>query len=377
MKQIAFLQISLTLTLGALLPGCGAKAQPDPAAGAPPPAQVEKETNGDNFKVDHPEQFPLATAGEHTATPELNVTGTVNVDVSKAVPVFSIASGRVVEIHARVGDAVKKGQLLLKVLSADISQAFSDFRQAVVDEALAKAQLNRAKILYEKGAIAQKDLEVAQVAEDKAVVLIENARARLRVLGADPKSPTAAVDIYAPASGVITEQQVTAASGTQGLASPNLFTISDLSHVWIVCDVYEDKLSFVRQGEYAEIHLNAYPDIVLKGRVSNIGAVLDPNLRTAKVRIEVPNSGILRLGMFVTATFRGQHSVARAVVPSTAILHLHDRDWVYVPKEEGQFQRLEVTGGNMLAAGMQEVTGIQPGQQVVQNALAMQATVEQ
>jgi cobalt-zinc-cadmium efflux system membrane fusion protein len=377
MKKPTLLEVSLVLALAAWLAGCGAKAQTNPEAGAPPPAEVEKETNGEAFKVDHPEQFPLATAGEHAAAPELNVTGTVNVDVSKAVPVVSLASGRITELHARVGDAVKKGQLLLKVQSADISQAFSDYRQAVVDEVLAKAQLNRSKLLFEKGAIAQKDLEVAQDVEDKAAVTVENTLAHLKVLGADPKNPTATVNIYAPASGVITDQQVTASAGTQGLASPNLMTISDLSHVWIVCDVYEDKLSFVRPGEYAEIHLNAYPGMVLKGRVSNIGAILDPNIRTAKVRLEVPNPGILRLGMFVTARFHGQQTVAKAVVPSSAILHLHDRDWVYVPANGPQFQRVEVVAGNMVAGSTQEVTGIKPGQQVVQNALALQATVEQ
>jgi len=368
--------MTLSLAISALLAGCGAKAHADPAAGAPPPAQVERQTNGDTFSVDDPDKFPLVTAGEHDAAPELNVTGTVNVDVSRAVPVVSLASGRITEIHARVGDAVKKGQLLLKVQSADISQAFSDYRQAVVDEALAKAQLNRSTLLYQKGAVAQKDLEVAQDVEDKALVTVENTLARLKVLGAEPKSPTAAVSIYAPASGIVTDQQVTAASGTQGLASPNLMTISDLSHVWIVCDVYENKLSLVRVGEYAEIRLNAYPERVLKGRISNIGAILDPNLRTAKVRLEVPNPGILRLGMFVTATFHGQQKVTRAVVPSTAILHLHDRDWVYVWADGPQFQRIEVAGGNMVAGNMQEVTGIKPGQQVVQNALALQATVE-
>jgi cobalt-zinc-cadmium efflux system membrane fusion protein len=349
----------------------------DRAAGAPPPAQVEKEANLDTFKTDHPDQVPLATASQHAATPELNVTGTVNVDVSRAVPVVSVASGRVVEIHARVGDTVKKGQLLLKVQSADISQAFSDYRQALVDETLMKAQLNRAKILYGKGAIAQKDLEVAQDAADKAVVIVENTLARIKVLGADPKNPASSVDINAPASGVITDQQVTAAAGTQGLASPNLFTISDLSHVWIVCDVYENDLAFVRLGEYADIRLNAYPNMALKGRIGNIGAILDPNIRTAKVRLEVQNPGILRLGMFVTATFHGHQATIRAAVPASAILHLQDRDWVFVPRDGGQFQRVEVSGGKMLPDKMQEVTGIQPGQQVVQDALVLQTRAEQ
>jgi membrane fusion protein, heavy metal efflux system len=108
MKQTTLLEISLTLALGAVAAGCGVRAQADPAAGAPPPAQVEKETNGEDFKVDHPEQFPLATAGEHQVAPELNVTGTVMPDISRAIPVISIATGRITEIHARVGDTVKK-----------------------------------------------------------------------------------------------------------------------------------------------------------------------------------------------------------------------------------------------------------------------------
>jgi len=128
----------------------------------------------------------------------------------------------------------------------------------------------------------------------------------------------------------------------------------------------------------ADIHLNAYPKLVLKGRVSNIGAVLDPNLRTAKVRLEVPNPGVLRFGMFVTATFRGSVKEMRATVPASAILHLHDHDWVYVPADGGRFRRVEVIGGKMLPGNVQEiVSGIKPGQQVVSRALIFQNTTEQ
>ena len=109
--------------------------------------------DANNFKVDHPEQFPLATAGEYMAAPELNVTGVVSPDVSRQVPVPSLASGRVVEIDARLGDEVKKGQLLFKVRSSDIAGAFSDYRKAVKNEELTKIQLDRAKLLYDNGAI--------------------------------------------------------------------------------------------------------------------------------------------------------------------------------------------------------------------------------
>jgi membrane fusion protein, heavy metal efflux system len=269
--------------------------------------------------------------------------------------------------------------LLLKVLSQDIAQAFSDYRQAVADETLAKAQLERSKELLEKGAIAKKDEEVAEDAAVKAKVTVETTIEHLKVLGADMNHPSSIIEIHAPVSGVITDQQVTAAAGVKTLDnSPNLFTISDLSHVWIVCDVYENDMAFVHLGEYADIHLAAYPNLVLKARIANVSPTLDPTLRTAKVRLEVENSGLLRFGMFVTATFQGMRTEKHATVPATAILHLHDRDWVYAPDGNKQFLRIEVVGGDMLPGGLQEIiSGIKPGQQVVSNALVLQSTVEQ
>ncbi len=361
--------------------GCKGAGNDDAQAEAPPPAQVEQEQDGGAFSVDHPEQYPLATAGKYEAAPELNVTGTVSLDVSRSIPVVSLASGRIVDIHARLGDTVTKGQLLMRVQSQDISQAFSDYRQAVADENLASTQLTRSQLLYEHGAIAQNDLQVAEDTEAKAKVTLETALDHLRILGADPHNPTAIVEVRAPASGVITDQQVTAAAGTQGLASPNAFTISDLSHVWILCDVYENDLPFVRLGEFADVRMNAYPDQVLKGRIGNIGPILDPNLRTAKVRLEVQNPGMLRLGMFATATFFGPKKDVYATVPATAVLHLHDRNWVYEPAEHGRFRRVEVVTGKMFPTApsqLQEIlSGLKPGQQVVTNALDLQATVEQ
>jgi cobalt-zinc-cadmium efflux system membrane fusion protein len=368
------------VALSALLAGCGAKGDtPEPGAGAPPPAQVEKEQDASIVKVDKPEHFPLATAVARSVAPELNVTGSVGADISKNVPVVSLASGRVMEIHARLGDEVQKGQLLLKIQSNDIAGAFADYRKAQADLVLAKAQLERSKLLYDHGAVAQKDLEVAQDTEDKARVDVETALDHLHVLGADVNHPSALVNVYAPISGVIAEQNVTAASGVKTLDnSPNLFTIADLSEVWIICDVYENDLPFVHMGESADIHLAAYPGRVMTGRVDNIGPVLDPNIRTAKVRLQVHNPGILRLGMFVTATFHGENKQTVAVVPASAVLHLHDRDWVYIPIEGARFHRVEVTAGKMLPGNLQEITsGIRPGDQVVSNALVMQNTVEQ
>jgi cobalt-zinc-cadmium efflux system membrane fusion protein len=377
MRRARFGTIILFLSLGAFLAGCG-ESKGDPKAEAPPPAKVEREGDANLIQLAHPEQFPLATVVAHESRSQLTVTGTVNPDISRSVPVISIASGRVVEVHARLGDTVKKGQLLLRVQSADMSAAFSDYRKAMADEKLARIQFERAKLLYDKGAISLNDFQTAEDVENKAQVDVENTTERLGVLGGSIDRPAAIVDIRAPVSGVITDQQVTTAAGVAGLGSPNPFTISDLSFVWIVCDVYENDLATVHVGETAEIRLNAYPDKVFNGRISNVLPVLDPTLRTAKVRIEVSNPGLMRVGMFVTATFHGQKKETHAAVPATAILHLHDRNWVYLPTGDKKFRRAEVTVGQMLPSNMQEVVaGLQPGQQVIQNALVFQNAVEQ
>jgi len=370
--------VALWLFLGSLFAGCK-ESKPDAKAEAPAQVTVEPEMDANNFKVDHPERFPVVTATEYKAPPALNVTGVVNPDIARAVPVISLAAGRVVEIKARLGDEVKKGQVLLRVRSNDISGAYQFYLKAENDERLARVQFERAKILFEKGAIAKSGLEMAENAAQDAKVDLDTATEQLRLLGVDKDHPSGIVDIIAPVSGVITDQQVTNAAGVQGLSGPNPFMISDLSYVWILCDVYENDLDAVKLGEYADIHLNAYPNRVLKGRIDNIFPILDPNIRTVKVRLEVPNPGrLMSIGMFVTATFYGKQPETRAAVPATAVLHLHDKDWVYVPLGGNSFRRVQVVAGKMLPGNMQEIiSGIQPGAKVVQSALVFQNAVEQ
>jgi len=376
MRYAGFRVIALPFVLGPMLAGCG-QGKVDPKAEAPPSVKVEGEQNLNEFQVDRPEQFPLAAAVAHEFASQLAVTGIVTPDTTRSVPVISIATGRVVELHARLGDTVKKGQLLLRVQSADMSAAFSDYRKAVADEELARTQLERAQLLYDKGAISLNDFQTAEDVENKAQVDVENTAERVRVLGGSLDHPAAIVEIRAPVSGVITDQQVTNAAGVAGLGSANPFTISDLSRVWILCDVYENDLAHVHVGETAEIRLNAYPDRAFTGRISNMFPIMDPAIRTAKVRIELGNPGVMRVGMFVTATFQGQKKETHAVVPATAILHLHDRTWVYLASGGQKFRRAEVLVGQTLANNTQEIrSGLDPGQQVVQNALVFQNTVE-
>jgi membrane fusion protein, heavy metal efflux system len=373
--------VLLTASLASIFSTGCEKAKSDPAAEAPPPASVEHQNNLVVITVDKPERFPLVAATSHEATSTLNVTGAVNPDVSREIPVVSIASGRVVALHVRFGDYVKKGQLIMEVQSTDISGAFDQYLKAVNDEHLANTQLERAKILYDKGAIAKSQLDIAQDGEDDAKADLVAAEQQLHVLGVDKNNPGETVKVLSPASGFIIQQNVTeaATAGVTLSGTPNAFTIADLSHVWIICDVYENDLATVHLGQEADIRLNAYPDRVFKGTISDIGAVLDPNIRTGKVRIQVENPGyLMRIGMFVTATFHGRTPERHTAVPASAVLHLHDRDWVYTDAGEGKFRRLPVEGGAMLPNNMQEInSGLSPGQQVVSNALELQNSSEQ
>lgn len=390
---VIVIEAALAVALGLSLAGCGGAQAKERSGGdtGPHPATVEPDVNADHFKVDHPEQFPLATAAERMATPELPVTGTIVADTTRQVPVPSLASGRVTEIMAKVGDAVQKGQVLFRVRSTDIAGALSDYHKAIKNEELAvknekltSIQLERSKLLYDKGATPKSALEIAVNNEDQNVTALENAHTdvattteRLSLLEANANQSTGMVDVVAPTTGIITDQQVTNGAGVQALTPPNPFTITDISHVWILCDVYENDMGKVNVGEFADVRLNAYPDRLLKARINNILPTLDPNIRTAKVRLEMDNPGLLRLGMFVTATFHGREAQMRATVPTSAVLHLHDREYVYMPLGNGSFKRVEVVSGNTLPGNMLEiVSGVKPGDQVVTNALVLQDTVE-
>jgi cobalt-zinc-cadmium efflux system membrane fusion protein len=377
MKNRSILRVLGCVVACLSLTACG--KQFDPAAGAPPAAQSTTTGDMSLVTVDKPDQFPLVQAEQIDVPTRLDVTGSVNPDIAREVPVISLASGRVVDIRARLDDNVKKGQLLLKVQSPDITNAFDTYLKAKNDELLANKAYVRAKDLYAHGALSLGALEQAEDTEDDAKADLVAAEGQLETLGVSKDHPSNIVGINAPISGVIIAQNVTnaAAAGVNFSGSSTAFTIADLSVVWIICDVYENDIPKLQLGQPAQIVLNAYPGRVLTGHISDIGPVLDPSIRTAKVRIEVPNPGILKLGMFVTATFESKTKQVHAVVPATSVLHLHDRDWVFVPAGGKSFRRVEVHAGDMLPGGKQDlVSGINVGQQIVSNVLPLEATVE-
>ncbi|HUB50654.1 MAG TPA: efflux RND transporter periplasmic adaptor subunit [Terracidiphilus sp.] len=378
-KFTALLAVAVCVALTA----CKGK---DDGGTGPVQAQVVQTGDMSLVSVDKPDQFPLVAADSYDAPAQLDATGSVFPDIAREVPVISLASGRVVDIKARLDDYVKKGQLLLKIQSPDSSNAFDTYIKARNDEIMNRKAYDRAKDLFAHGAVSSAALEQAEDAENDSLADLKSAEEQLDTLGIDKDHPSPVVNVYSPISGVVVQQNVTqaAAAGVTFSGSATAFTVADLSSVWVICDVYENDIPKLQLGQEAKIAVTAYPDHPLIGHISDIGPVLDPNIRTAKVRIEVSNPGFLKLGMFVTATFQSLKKEHFALVPAPAVLHLHDRDWVFEPAGGNKFKRVEVKSGNMVGDKQEILAAVennkevpfQSGQQVVSNVLQLEATLE-
>ena len=358
----------------ALWCGCG-RGKADPESGK----VIETNTDPNVFTIKDPGQFPLVSAQVRKVQDETSANCVISPDVNRSVPVVSLGGGRVVEIKAKLGDYVTKGDVLLLINSPDLTAAFSDYQKFKADEELARKQVARAQLLYDKGAIALADLEAAQDADTKAKVDLQAAADHVRVLGGDVNHPTTLLPLRAPISGTIVDQQTTGGTGVKSLDNQGaLFTIADLSEVWVLCDVYQDMLPRIHLGDTADIRVSGF-DRQYPGKVINISEVLDPATRSAKVRIQLPNPDrVMRSGMFVTAGFRSRQPVDRVVVPASAIVHLHDKDWVYTPEGGDKFRRVALQLGSATNDGMQQViSGLAPDAKVVVNALQFSSAVEE
>jgi len=364
---------ALALLMGTLSAGL-ACSKDTPAATSKPAVTLDP----DVFEAERPDLFKTAKAELHPLPTTVTANGVVSPDVNRTIHVTSLGSGRVLELKAKLGDTVEKGQTLLVISSPDLAGAFSDYEKAKADEQLSRRALERAQMLYDRGAIAAKDLEVAQDNEEKAKVDLSTTEHRVRILGADPNRPSALIELKAPVSGTIVEQNVAGAEGIKSLDNtPNLLTIANLSEVWVVCDVFENDLGEVHIGDSADIRLNAFPDRVYRGKIADISRVLDPNTRSAKVRIVLPNAdGGLRAGMFAVATFHSRKLTERVVIPATAIMRLHDKDWVFQKIGANRYRKIAIEGDGLAPDGMQEIrSGVKPGDEVVTNALEFSTEV--
>lgn len=305
----------------------------------------------------------------------LRLPGSVAFNAFQTTPVFAAVGGPVREILAAPGQFVRQGQPLLTVTSPDFSTARSSYLKAREASSLSDKLYARAKDLYAHGAIAEADLQQAESADAQAHADLESAADALRAVGItdpekiakDPAQTTAQVPILAPVSGEIVERLVGPGQLLQSGAT-QCFTISNISTVWVLVNVYQQDLPFIRSGDSAEINSEAYPQ-TFHGKISYVSPALDPSTRTLQARIVVQNpGGKLKKDMYVTATIQAGSVTNALTVPDAAVLRdTENMPFVYVQTGSNEFARRLVTLGDSNNGRTQVASGLKQGENVVGN----------
>jgi membrane fusion protein, heavy metal efflux system len=316
----------------------------------------------------------LATVGPMAVSGRIRVTGTVQPNAYRSVVVTPIVAGRVTRVAAELGQRVRRGQTLADVYSSDLAEAETRYLSSRAELEAHEQELRRTEKLVEIGAASRQELEKIHAEHTAATTTVESNRARLRLLGMSdaevaklsPSELSAIVHVPAPIDGVITSRETNVGLNVETTAP--LFTVVDLSSVWIVGDLYERDFSAVRVGSPATVTTTAYPDLKIEGKVSYIDPQVKPETRTAQVRVEVPNpKGELRLGMYAEMYVGESRANAVVIVPRSAVQIVGDRSVVYLmnPKERGQFTEREVRLGEQTGDDVQVLSGVQAGDVVV------------
>lgn len=297
--------------------------------------------------------------------------------------------GRVIAVEARLGDAVKEGQPLLRVESPEAEEAVSRTYQAEAAQSQARAALNKAQAdlerfrdLYQHGATAKKEvlnaeaeLSRAQAALKDAMAGLEQARRRLSILGLNGGGFGQQVVVRSPISGKILELQVVPGEFRND-TSATLITVADLATVWVTSAIPESSIRWINRGEYVRIELAAYPGEVFTGRVMRVSDTVDPQTRAVEVQTELANpGGRLRPEMF--ARIRHSHgSRALPVVPTAAVVQSGGRAWVFVARSEREFEKIPITTGEDVGANVPVLSGVKAGDRVViDGAILLQGQV--
>lgn len=323
--------------------------------------------------ADQMSHVQLVTVAPGTMTHTLRLTGTVAYNAFKTTPVISQIGGPVSKILVVPGDHVRMNQPMLDVSSPDYAQLLDGYLKAADSFRLADRLYKRAQDLYAHQAIAQQDLEQAESNRTQAQADLNAAEQGMRILGikkpADlANAPSSAlIQLLAPISGEVVDRLVSPGQVLQA-GQTQAFTISDLSTVWVLANVYQADLQYVKPGDSVVVQTDAFPD-VFQGRISYVSPALDPNTRTLQARIVVENPGEkLKRDMYCTVTVTTGALKNVLVVPNAAVLRDEDNEpFVYVLTGDNQFARRDVVLGETQNNGIQIVKGIAPGDRVVGN----------
>jgi membrane fusion protein, heavy metal efflux system len=317
----------------------------------------------------------VAPVAAGTSTADIRLPGVVEPNAYRQVVVTPLVAGRVTRVSAQLGDRVRRGQMLAQIYSPELAEAQTRYVSARAMLDAHDRELQRTQKLVEIGAASRQELERIHAEHAAQTAAVQSARSQLELLGvpastldaiASGKNVDATTSVAAPITGVVTERGANV--GLNVDPATKLFTVVDLSTVWIVADVYERDFSRVRVGNNATISTSAFPANPLRGQVSYIDPQVSPDTRTAKVRVEVANPrSELRLGMYADVVVSGGLGAPVPMIPRSAVQNVGDRTVVYVvnPNERGRFIEREVRLGQISGDLVEVTSGVQAGDVVV------------
>jgi RND family efflux transporter MFP subunit len=347
---------------------------------SPPPANTTAPSNPSTMDVvvsispdamDRAGIVVTPVTGGSGAT-RLRLPGVVEPNAYRQVAVTSLVAGRVTEVLVAQGDRVRRGQRMARVFSPELAEALTRFTSAGAALGAHERELQRTQKLVEIGAVSRQELERVHAEHTAKTADVQSARSRLELLGVPaavldrttPGTPDPTSSVPSPIDGVVTERAANVGSNVESGA--RLFTVVDLSTVWVVADLYEKDFSEVRVGSPATVTTTAYPDVALQGRVSYIDPQVSADTRTAKVRVEIENvRNQLRLGMFADVAVGGNGRVNATMIKRSAVQSVGDRQVVYLSKEPGKFIEREVRLGQPSGDQVEVLSGLQPGDAIV------------
>jgi cobalt-zinc-cadmium efflux system membrane fusion protein len=308
----------------------------------------------------------IDTAKTSTMKDELSLSGEVSSDDNNVVKVFPFSSGQVTAVKVSLGDRVEKGQTLAIMRSADVAGNYTDLSSTQSDLAIAKRQLDQAEALYKNGISSERDFTEAKENYNKAVAANRKVKQQLSINGGGNTSDNGTLVIKAPQSGYIIEKNITSGSFIRQDNSGSMFTISNMQDVWIWANVFESDISKVKTGYTAKVTTLAYPGKVFMGKVNEISSVLDPDNKVMKIKIALPNPGmLLKPEMFTNVTITNNENAQAVSVPAKAIVFDSSKNYVVIFNSKCDLKVREVSVIKTVDDVSYIASGLKPGDKVI------------
>lgn len=367
----------IAMLLGAGAAGCGGCT-----GHAAPPQEAAPEPGGDSLKLSpdnpHFKFLKIEPVEEVEGAGSITLTGRIGFDEDHTQRVSSPLDGRATKLLVKVGDHVKVGQPLVFMTSPQVGELQSEAQRANQDLTLAEKTVARAHKLQQDGAIAEKDVAQAEADLAKAKSAAAQANMRLSSLNVGATDPNATTALFAQVEGTVVERNVLVGQEVRADATQPLLTITNLSTVWALADVYEQDLGLVAPGAAVAVHVPAYPGESFQGNVAHIGDVVDPASRTVKLRCVLPNADTrLKPEMFARIDLMDTGGKKTIVVPSAAVLNDSDHARVIVYGDDLVFRLRTITAGPETAGKVRVIDGLKPGEKIVtEGALFLKHEIE-